>query len=135
MTLRNHAKKSKHSSVIESHRLGEGSIGWRRLIDSRANMKFNVNRVDNMVIHDTSLVDTLDKDINTFCMRVRYCKFKLSIVFTFGGGLYEITFKIFQSGSILTVVFYTGKNIRIMVRYHYWNMPQSWEHTQHTCFL
>ena len=86
---------------------------------NRANVKFNVNRVDNMVIQAISLLDTLDKDINTFYKRVRYCKFKLSFVFTFLGVLYETTFKIFQSGSILIVVFYTGKNLRIMVRYHY----------------
>ena len=104
-------------------------------IYSRANVKFNVNRVDNMVIQAISFLDTLDKDINTFCKRVRYCKFKLSFVFTFFWVLYETTFKIVQSGSIPTAVFYTGKNIRIMVRYHYWNMPQSWEHTPHTCFL
>ena len=87
---------------------------------NRANMKFNVNRVDNMVIQAISLLDTLDKDINTFCKRVRYCKFKLSFIFTFFGVLYETTFKIVQSGSILTVVFYTRKNLRIMARYHYW---------------
>ena len=75
---------------------------------NRANMKFNVNRVDNMVIQAISLLDSLDKDINTFCMRVRYCKFKLSIVFTFLGILYETTFEIVQSGSILTAVFYSG---------------------------
>lgn len=38
---------------------------------SRAKVKFNVNRVDNMVIQAISLLDTLDKDINTFGMRVR----------------------------------------------------------------
>lgn len=39
---------------------------------SRAKVKFNVNRVDNMVIQAIALLDTLDKDINTFGMRVRY---------------------------------------------------------------
>ena len=34
-------------------------------------VKFNVNRVDNMVIQAIALLDTLDKDINTFVMRVR----------------------------------------------------------------
>ena len=34
-------------------------------------MKFNVNRVDNMVIQSISLLDQLDKDINTFSMRIR----------------------------------------------------------------
>ncbi|PKA58582.1 putative nucleolar protein 5-2 [Apostasia shenzhenica] len=38
---------------------------------SRAKVKFNVNRVDNMVIQASFLLDTLDKDINTFSMRVR----------------------------------------------------------------
>ena len=39
---------------------------------SRAKVKFNVNRVDNMVIQAIFLLDTLDKDINSFAMRVRF---------------------------------------------------------------
>ncbi|KAM6163782.1 LOW QUALITY PROTEIN: uncharacterized protein ACDL77_020456 [Rhynchocyon petersi] len=38
---------------------------------SRAKVKFNVNQVDDMIIQSISLLDQLDKDINTFCMRVR----------------------------------------------------------------
>lgn len=38
---------------------------------SRSHVRFNVNRVDNMVIQAINLLDTLDKDINTFVMRVR----------------------------------------------------------------
>ncbi|KAI3885311.1 hypothetical protein MKW98_002703 [Papaver atlanticum] len=38
---------------------------------SRAKVKFNVNRVDNMVIQAIFLLDTLDKDVNTFSMRIR----------------------------------------------------------------
>ncbi|KAI5069555.1 hypothetical protein GOP47_0015856 [Adiantum capillus-veneris] len=38
---------------------------------SRSKVKFNVNRIDNMVIQAIALLDTLDKDINTFGMRVR----------------------------------------------------------------
>jgi nucleolar protein 56 len=38
---------------------------------SRAKVKFNVNKVDNMIIQAIALLDTLDKDINTFVMRVR----------------------------------------------------------------
>ncbi|KAI9123943.1 hypothetical protein K1719_005243 [Acacia pycnantha] len=38
---------------------------------SRAKVKFNANRVDNMVIQAIFLLDTLDKDINSFSMRVR----------------------------------------------------------------
>ena len=38
---------------------------------SRAKVKFNVNRSDNMIIQAIALVDQLDKDVNTFSMRVR----------------------------------------------------------------
>jgi len=38
---------------------------------SRAKVKFNVNRVDNMIIQSISLLDQLDKDVNTFSMRIR----------------------------------------------------------------
>jgi nucleolar protein 56 len=38
---------------------------------SRAKVKFNVNRSDNMIIQAISLLDQLDKDVNTFAMRVR----------------------------------------------------------------
>uniref|UniRef100_A0A0D3EPX0 Nucleolar protein 56 n=1 Tax=Oryza barthii TaxID=65489 RepID=A0A0D3EPX0_9ORYZ len=37
---------------------------------SRAKVKFNLNRVDNMVIQAIFLLDTLDKDINSFSMRI-----------------------------------------------------------------
>lgn len=38
---------------------------------SRDRVQFNVKRVDNMIIQAIALLDTLDKDINTFVMRVR----------------------------------------------------------------
>jgi nucleolar protein 56 len=38
---------------------------------SRAKLKFNVNRVDNMIIQAIALLDQLDKDVNLFAMRVR----------------------------------------------------------------
>ena len=38
---------------------------------SRAKVKFNVNRSDNMIIQSIATLDTLDKDINTLVMRVR----------------------------------------------------------------
>ena len=38
---------------------------------SRAKVKFNIHRVDNMIIQSISLLDQLDKDINTFSMRIR----------------------------------------------------------------
>lgn len=37
---------------------------------SRSKVKFNVHRVDNMIIQSICLLDQLDKDLNTFCMRV-----------------------------------------------------------------
>ncbi|KAI3981688.1 hypothetical protein MKX01_020631 [Papaver californicum] len=39
--------------------------------NSRAKVKFNVNRVDNMVIQAIFMLDTLEKDVNSFSMRVR----------------------------------------------------------------
>lgn len=38
---------------------------------SRAKVKFNVHRVDNMIIQSIALLDQMDKDINTFSMRIR----------------------------------------------------------------
>lgn len=38
---------------------------------SRAKVKFNVHRVDNMIIQSIAILDQLDKDINTFAMRIR----------------------------------------------------------------
>ena len=44
---------------------------------SRAKVKFNVNRVDNMIIQSIALLDQLDKNINTFAMRIRYVRYVL----------------------------------------------------------
>lgn len=38
---------------------------------SRAKVKFNVHRSDNMIIQSIALLDQLDKDVNTFSMRIR----------------------------------------------------------------
>lgn len=38
---------------------------------SRAKVKFNVNRIDNMIIQAIAMLDQLDKDVNLFAMRVR----------------------------------------------------------------
>eukprot|EP00816_Leptocylindrus_hargravesii_P005759 CAMPEP_0196805166 /NCGR_PEP_ID=MMETSP1362-20130617/4910_1 /TAXON_ID=163516 /ORGANISM="Leptocylindrus danicus, Strain CCMP1856" /LENGTH=531 /DNA_ID=CAMNT_0042177911 /DNA_START=13 /DNA_END=1608 /DNA_ORIENTATION=- len=38
---------------------------------SRSKVKFNPARSDNMIIQSIALLDTLDKDLNTFAMRVR----------------------------------------------------------------
>ncbi|RID76395.1 hypothetical protein BRARA_B03368 [Brassica rapa] len=39
---------------------------------SRAKVKYNVNKEDHMVIQTISLLDTLDKDINSYAMRTRF---------------------------------------------------------------
>eukprot|EP00485_Elphidium_margaritaceum_P005741 CAMPEP_0202689416 /NCGR_PEP_ID=MMETSP1385-20130828/4685_1 /ASSEMBLY_ACC=CAM_ASM_000861 /TAXON_ID=933848 /ORGANISM="Elphidium margaritaceum" /LENGTH=669 /DNA_ID=CAMNT_0049344547 /DNA_START=53 /DNA_END=2062 /DNA_ORIENTATION=- len=38
---------------------------------SRAKIKYNVNRVDNMIIQAICILDQIDKDINTYCMRCK----------------------------------------------------------------
>jgi nucleolar protein 56 len=38
---------------------------------SRSKIKFNMNKSDNMVIQSIALIDQLDKDINTFSMRLK----------------------------------------------------------------
>jgi len=38
---------------------------------SRCKVKFNINRADNMIIQRICLLDTMDKDFNTFAMRVK----------------------------------------------------------------
>merc|ERR1711916_404325 len=47
----------------------------RRSLDlgmrSRAKVKFNVNRVDNMIIQSIAMLDVLDKDLNQFAMRAK----------------------------------------------------------------
>ncbi|KAJ4927753.1 hypothetical protein JOQ06_015555 [Pogonophryne albipinna] len=55
---------------LHFHSLVKGLTG---LAASKAqlDLKFNVNRVDNMIIPSIALLDQLDKDINTFSMRVR----------------------------------------------------------------
>jgi len=37
---------------------------------SRSKVKFNVHRVDNMIVQSINLLDQLDKDLNTFSMRI-----------------------------------------------------------------
>ncbi|XP_076467396.1 nucleolar protein 56-like isoform X2 [Babylonia areolata] len=63
------------SSMVKDGRLTEEVASKARLglghSYSRAKVKFNVNRVDNMIIQSIALLDQLDKDINTFSMRIR----------------------------------------------------------------
>jgi len=66
--VRNHfvryIKALKPSDLIQSQ-LGLGHSY------SRSKVKFNVHRVDNMIIQSIALLDQLDKDLNTYSMRVR----------------------------------------------------------------
>jgi len=54
-----------HDGGLEKAQLGLGHSY------SRAKVKFNVNKVDNMIIQGIALLDQLDKDVNTFSMRCR----------------------------------------------------------------
>jgi nucleolar protein 56 len=56
--------------LIKDSDLEKGQLGLGHSY-SRAKVKFNVNRADNMIIQAISLLDQLDKDVNTFAMRVR----------------------------------------------------------------
>ncbi|CAB4392114.1 unnamed protein product [Rhizophagus irregularis] len=58
------------SQLIKDNDLEKGRLGLGHSY-SRAKVKFNVNRADNMIIQAISLLDQLDKDVNTFAMRVR----------------------------------------------------------------
>lgn len=61
---------SKFVAQLEEKDLRQAQLGLAHSY-SRAKVKFNVNRVDNMIIQAIGILDTLDKDINTFIMRVR----------------------------------------------------------------
>lgn len=38
---------------------------------SRTKVKFNINKADNMIIQSIAMLDQLDKDLNTFAMRLK----------------------------------------------------------------
>ncbi|KAM3575209.1 hypothetical protein VYU27_002904 [Nannochloropsis oceanica] len=61
--------KELDGGLLEKSQLGLGHSY------SRAKVKFNPGRSDNMIIQSIALLDQLDKDLNTFAMRVRewYC--------------------------------------------------------------
>ncbi|KAH7885485.1 Nop-domain-containing protein [Phlebopus sp. FC_14] len=66
--IRQHA--SKLLKGLESNDLIKAQLGLGHSY-SRAKLKFNVNRIDNMIIQAISLLDQLDKDVNLFAMRIR----------------------------------------------------------------
>lgn len=57
-------------SGLSENMAGKAQLGLGHSY-SRAKVKFNVHRADNMIIQSISLLDQLDKDINTFSMRIR----------------------------------------------------------------
>ncbi|TFK52392.1 Nop-domain-containing protein [Heliocybe sulcata] len=66
--IRLHA--SKLLKGLEANDLEKAQLGLGHSY-SRAKLKFNVNRIDNMIIQAIALLDQLDKDVNLFSMRVR----------------------------------------------------------------
>lgn len=66
--IRQHAPKLLKG--LQSDDLTKAQLGLGHSF-SRAKLKFNVNRIDNMIIQAISLLDQLDKDVNLFSMRIR----------------------------------------------------------------
>ncbi|KAJ2809875.1 Nucleolar protein 56 [Coemansia furcata] len=66
--IRLHAEKM--IAQLKAGDLAKAQLGLGHAY-SRAKVKFNVNKSDNMIIQAISLLDQLDKDLNTFSMRVR----------------------------------------------------------------
>lgn len=67
--IRLHAEKL--LSQLKDGDIGRAQLGLGHAY-SRSKVKFNVNRVDNMITQSIALLDQLDKDVNTFSMRIRY---------------------------------------------------------------
>lgn len=61
---------SKLLDELKPHDMFKSQLGLGHAY-SRAKVKFNVNKSDNMIIQAIALIDQLDKDINTFSMRMR----------------------------------------------------------------
>ncbi|KAJ7156103.1 hypothetical protein C8R43DRAFT_425740 [Mycena crocata] len=66
--IRLHA--SKLLKGLQSDDLTKAQLGLGHSY-SRSKLKFNVNRIDNMIIQAIALLDQLDKDVNLFSMRIR----------------------------------------------------------------
>lgn len=66
--IRLHA--SKLLKGLEANYITKAQLGLGHSY-SRSKLKFNVNRIDNMIIQAIALLDQLDKDVNLFSMRIR----------------------------------------------------------------
>merc|ERR1712106_204862 len=64
------AHTTKFLSVLKPGDLEKAQLGLAHSY-SRSKVKFDVNRADKHIIQSIAILDTLDKDINTFAMRVR----------------------------------------------------------------
>jgi len=60
----------KYIKGLTNEDVGKAQLGLGHSY-SRAKVKFNVNRADNMIIQSISLLDQVEKDLNTFSMRVK----------------------------------------------------------------
>jgi len=60
----------KYIEGLTSEDVGKAQLGLGHSY-SRAKVKFNVNRADNMIIQSISLLNQVEKDLNTFSMRVK----------------------------------------------------------------
>jgi len=65
--IRTHAEKFLN---IKDEDLTKAELGLAHAY-SRANCMFDVNREDKPIIQSIALIDLLDKDINSFCMRIK----------------------------------------------------------------
>ena len=61
---------TKFVSVLKPGDIEKAQLGLAHSY-SRSKVKFDVNRADKHIIQSIAILDTLDKDINTFAMRVR----------------------------------------------------------------
>ncbi|KAF8624389.1 hypothetical protein AX15_005875 [Amanita polypyramis BW_CC] len=66
--IRLHASKLLKGLQVDDLKKAQLGLGHSY---SRAKVKFNVNRIDNMIIQAIALLDQLDKDVNLFSMRMR----------------------------------------------------------------
>ncbi|CAK9299366.1 unnamed protein product [Gordionus sp. m RMFG-2023] len=61
---------NQNDNLIDETKESKSQLGLAHSY-SRAKIKFNINRVDNMIVQSIAILDQLDKDINKFCMRLR----------------------------------------------------------------
>lgn len=59
-----------HLIAFNPSDLGRAQLGLAHSY-SRSKIKFNIHKADNMIIQAIALLDQLDKDVNTFAMRVK----------------------------------------------------------------